>query len=204
MTTQDLQQIIAILAKRRKAFWSEADFQFELAQEIKTMFPAAQIRLERPFPNSVGKRNYIDIVVELNGELFPIELKYKTKEATITDFSGESILLQNHSATDFGCYDYLKDIYRLEVLKSIANHQRGFAIMLTNDPAYHNNTQRVSAYDGFKIYEGATRGGLLNWGLTTKGLQFVCNGRGSFSLSGTYKMQLNTYNNTFRYLINEI
>lgn len=204
MTIQDLQQIIAILAKRRKAFWSEADFQFELAQEIKTMFPAAQIRLERPFPNSAGKRNYIDIVVELNGELFPIELKYKTKEATIADCSGESISLQNHSATDFGCYDYLKDISRLEGLKNKPNFKRGFALMLTNDPAYCNDTQRVSAYDDFKIYSGATKGGLLSWGLTSKGTQFVCNGRVSFSLSGTYTMQWEEYNANFKYLINEI
>ena len=204
MTTQDLQNCITNLAQRRKAFWSEADFQFELAWEIKQAIPAANVRLERPFPTSTKTTEHIDIVVELYGELYPIELKYKTKGAQIQDINNETILLKNHSATDFGCYDYLKDVSRLEGLKKTTTIKRGFAIILTNDPAYYNNTQRFSAYDNFKIYDGVTRSGRLSWGLTYKCTPFAYGSRIPFSLNGTYTMKWNVYNTYFLYLITEV
>lgn len=204
MTKQDLQNCITNLAKRRKAFWSEADFQFELAWEIKQTIPTANVKLERPFLTSTNKTEHIDIVVESKGKLYPIELKYKTKRAMIQDVNNETISLKNHSATDFGCYDYLKDVSRLEGLKSAKIVIRGYAIMLTNDPAYYSNTQRLSAYDNFKIYDGVTLSGHLTWGLTTKGKPFAYDSRIPFSLNGTYTMKWTVYNTHLLYLITEV
>ena len=205
MTKTDLINAMNALSARRNAFWSEADFQFELAQELYTMFPTAQIRLERPF-GVVSSRNrlYVDIVVELNGVSHLIELKYKTKTATITDINGEQIILQNHSAHDFGCYDYLKDVSRIEQLKQNNNNlKNGFAIILTNDSSYYT-PKSGAAYDMFRIHQGATKSGKLNWLPTRKGTLLAYGNRHNFSLLGSYTMDWLLYNNDFRYLITEI
>jgi hypothetical protein len=198
---------MSALSARRNAFWSEADFQFELAQELLTMFPSTQIRLERPFGIVTSRQNryYVDIVVvEPNGASHLVELKYKTVATTITDINGEKIILQNHSAHDFGCYDYLKDISRIEQLKQKNNNlKNGFAIMLTNDSSYY--TPKIgAAYDMFRIYQGATKSGKLNWLPTRKGTLLAYGNRHNFSLSGSYTMNWLSYNNNFRYLITEI
>lgn len=77
-----------------------------------------------------------------------------------------------------------------------------------DDIAYYNNTLRVSAYDNFKIYAGATRGGgLLLWGNTTKGTPFVAGNRKDLSLKNSYTMSWSNYNggiDNFMYLINQI
>lgn len=189
---------MSTLAAKRSAFYSEADFQFALAWELQTLLPNANIHLER---RVVIKNEswYIDIWVEYDGKIFPIELKYKTKSAVIS-----GIELKNHAAMDFGCYDYLKDIYRLE---NLSNIEKGFAVMLTNDPAYYTNTKRSSAYDNFKIYDDVTRGGRLSWGLTSKGAPFVSGSRNAFTLKKNYTMQWQPYNGgayDFQYLINEV
>ena len=194
MTINHIHQAMSALAAKRSAFYSEADFQFALAWELQTLLPNANIHLERRVNNC-----YIDIWVEYDGKIFPIELKYKTKSAVIS-----GIELKNHAAMDFGCYDYLKDIYRLE---NLSNIKKGFAVMLTNDPAYYTDTKRSSAYDNFKIYDGATRSGTLSWGVTTKGTVFAFGSRDSFTLKGSYTMQWLLYNggkDDFRYLVNEI
>lgn len=203
MTINDIHDVMTALAAKRRAFWSEADFQFAFAWELQIKFPTAVVHLERRYLNANNEYYYIDIWVEYNEKVFPIELKYKTKAATIG-----SITLLNHSATDFGCYDYLKDIYRIELIsRNVTNFGKGFAIMLTNDAAYYNNTLRVSAYDNFKIYEGTIRGGLLSWGNTAKGTTFAAGSRDDFSLRNSYTMSWNKYNggiDNFMYLINQI
>lgn len=194
MTINHIHQAMSALAAKRSVFYSEADFQFALAWELQILLPKAKIYLERRVNNC-----YIDIWVEHNGKNFPIELKYKTKSAIIG-----GIELKNHAAMDYGCYDYLKDICRLENLPNI---EKGFAVMLTNDSAYYTDTKRLSAYDNFKIYDGVTRGGRLSWGLTSKGAPFVSGSRDAFTLKKNYTMQWQPYNGgayDFQYLINEV
>ena len=194
MTRNHINKAMSALAAKRSVFYSEADFQFALAWELQILLPNADIYLERRVNNC-----YIDIWVEHNGKNFPIELKYKTKSAIIG-----GIELKNHAAMDYGCYDYLKDICRLENLPNI---EKGFAVMLTNDSAYYTDTKRLSAYDNFKIYDGVTRGGRLSWGLTSKGVPFVSGSRAPFLLKGSYTMQWQPYNGgkyDFQYLINEV
>ena len=95
------------------------------------------------------------IVVRLNGKNFPIELKYKTVKGSYADFGNEVVELMTHSAVDLGCYAYLKDINRLEYLaKNDSDFERGFAIILTNEPLYFKDTGRRSVYEAFKIYDG--------------------------------------------------
>ena len=134
-----MREIMTILAGKYSEFCSEADFQFALAWEIKKYFTEkavdAEVRLEclaevRLKKANKPERRYIDIIVRLNGELFPIELKYKLKEqGRVTDNPP----------------DMVKDIERLEKLQSCdlkvhgfseSHIKTGFAIWLTDHEGY--------------------------------------------------------------------
>ena len=204
MTIKDLHTAMSNLATKRVAFWSEADFQFALAWELQQLLPEANIYSERYFS---PLNYYVDVWIEESGNIYPIELKYKTAKATIVH-NGTKYVLKNHSATDFGCYDYLKDIHRIENLAmQIPKFKRGYAIMLTNDSAYYDNTNRLSAYDNFKIYHTAIRCGMLTWGQTQKGSTLVSGNRRNFTLNNSYTMKWHPFNNgvdNFKYLINKV
>ena len=207
MNKNQLTTAINNLAKKRPAFYSEADFQFSLAWELKTLLPNANIYLERYEPTF----NYhVDIWVEENCEFFPIELKYKTRKDDVI-INGHKITLKDHSAIPLGSYDYLKDIYRIENLSQLPDFKRGFALMLTNEPMYYGTNTSTSAYDMFKICQGLTKQAnvTMNWGLTKKQTPFqATKGRESFALKNTYQMQWDSYNNNyqyeFKYIISEI
>ena len=211
MIVNDIHLAMARLAVNRNAFWSEADFQFALAWELQKIHPSATIHLERCYQHPSLQKNYhIDIWVEDQGQIFPIELKYKTKDATIPQNNGSQISLKNHGAVDLGCYDYLKDIARIEDVARLEkpSFAKGFAIMLTNEHKYYTHVKVRSAYDNFKIYPGAIRAGWLRWGKTSKGTLFAATkDRDDFPLKKSYTMNWTDYNNCndgFKYLINEI
>ena len=134
MNLLDLINIDLILHKlkeKRTIFVSEADLQLELAWIIKDEYPHAKVRLE--YCPAFDLNMHIDILVILDGKWIPIELKYKTKGCQkIVD--GEYYDLKNHSAKDVNCYAYLKDIQRIESIKSnVSSFQEGYAILLTNE-----------------------------------------------------------------------
>ena len=161
------------LASKRPVFWSEADFQFAFAWELQIKLPKASIRLERRFDAENNPPMYIDIWVEYEGKVYPIELKYKTSNYSVK-IGGEKYLLKTQSACDTGCHDFLKDINRIEIIsKSAVNFDKGYAIMLTNDHLYWNKTRASSESDDttfrdFRIYEGRTieKGVRLQWYLS--------------------------------------
>ena len=80
MFRTDIESLLLSLATERRLFWSEADFQFAFAWKIQQNYPSAKIRLERcqEITNS-NKPAYVDIWVELDNKIYPIELKYKTR-----------------------------------------------------------------------------------------------------------------------------
>ena len=113
----DIYRVIKETKERRKIFTSEADFQLELAWSIKSIYQDAKVRMEYcPF---YGTNVHIDILVFLNDKMYPIELKYKTKEMTFTD-DNEKYSLKNHYAKNINCYLYYKDIQRIETFKNYA------------------------------------------------------------------------------------
>ena len=76
MLIGDIIQIIVALSKVRRLFWSEDDFKFAFATQIRLKFGnAAEIRLEKRYKGENGKNSYTDIVVRMGGRNFPIELK---------------------------------------------------------------------------------------------------------------------------------
>src|SRR3546814_12238781 len=83
-------------ARRRPVFCSEADFQHELAIEIRRLNPHQKIRLEYPLGN--GQRGAIDVL--LQGErTFALELRYLCKGLVIY-VDGETFTLSQTSAHD--------------------------------------------------------------------------------------------------------
>ena len=161
--TLDIQLAFEKLREKRPIFHSEADFQFALAWEIQTMHQNAAIRLE--YPSIEEPNKYIDIIVKHEGQVYPIELKYKTKKLS-TSKNGEQFCLKDHGAQDLGAFDSIKDICRIE---SFANHlagfKNGYVIWLTNDPFYWRLPSRPDVgYAEFSVHNGARKCGLMRWG----------------------------------------
>jgi hypothetical protein len=73
-----IREIMANLAQERPRFCSEADLQFVLFEKIQKEFPQAEIRFECPAIQN-GSNIYIDTIVNLDSNLFPIELKMPLK-----------------------------------------------------------------------------------------------------------------------------
>lgn len=195
MNISDITSIFDSLRKSRWLFWSEDDFKFAFALELKAMFPKANVRLEKRYSNA-GNNCYTDIVAVMDRKSYPIELKYKTTEGIYADVSGEHIDLRTHSAVDLGCYSYLKDIERLEFLANVdTSFERGFAIILTNESLYYRNTGRTSVYNDFKIYEGRYVTGQLNWGVSryNGNIPSWAGSHPSITLNGLYKMEWKNY-----------
>ena len=198
MQIGDIIQIIVALSKVRKLFWSEDDFKFAFATQVQLKFgKAAEVRLEKRYKGEKDKNSYTDIVVRLNGKNFPIELKYKTVKGSYADFGNEVVELMTHSAVDLGCYAYLKDINRIEYLaKNDPDFERGFAIILTNEPLYFKDTGRRSIYEAFKIYDGKVVTECLDWDRSNYDLEKLpswLKSHPAFELTGSYEMNWRDY-----------
>lgn len=142
---------------------------------------------------------YIDIWVEINEKVYPIELKYKTIQCTITDGS-EEYKLKQHGACDIGCYLYLKDMKRIEELsKSLGDKfGKGFAIMLTNDHLYWdspNTSTDTTIFRDFRIYEERkiVAGATLDWGTPSDNRPAWQKRLGPFNLNHDYTIDWKDY-----------
>lgn len=140
-----LEACIKKLQTQRTIFHSEDDLKLALALIIKENHPDFEIRLERPVELQMLTRNSekrivraaIDIlVIDQDKNIYPIELKFKTKklEATINE---EEFILTDQGAHDIGRYNFRKDIYRIENFK-IRNFKfkHGYVLIVTNDVKY--------------------------------------------------------------------
>ena len=107
---------------------------------------------------------HIDIYVIDEDGTHPIELKYKSKTIE-TVINGEYFYLKNHGAQDISRYDYLSDLSRIEKMKSLdKSFNGGYAIMLTNDPAYWKCPHRADTMDAaYRIHEGRIIHGPSSW-----------------------------------------
>ena len=200
----EILKIIDKLKSKRKVFYSESDFQFALAWEIQTYYPNAYIRLEYPL-----NKEYMDIRVELDNKIYPIELKYKTKSLTVED-NDETYCLKNQGAQDIGRYDYLKDVQRIEQFLKEKDYECGYAILLTNDKLYWSENKRENNIDAqFCLNDGVEKTGKLKWSEKTG--EGTKKGReNGIILKGKYKINWNEYSNfgkkndEFKYCLNVI
>lgn len=194
----DVDTIMTALYRRRTVFCSEADFQHEFAKQIQMTY-GFQVRCEFPVTINDQKAQIDILAIKDNNCAIAIELKYKTKEATVIDKGTEGLGLaydlKGHDAQNDGSYNYIYDIYRLESLKnsekilvhaneveaedSINIHYNGevfcHAIFLTNDLKYPNiitDTRKT-----YKYFNGRS----------------ISNGSSSTLNVGDYKFDWNTY-----------
>ena len=189
----NLYTVIERLKSKRKIFVSEADFQLELAWNIRELYPEAQIRLE--FCPDFAPSMRVDILVLMDDRWIPIELKYKTK-AYWKVIDGELFSLKNHAAQDLGRYDYLRDLQRLEYLKENAPlFEEGYTVFLTNDQSYTKNPRDPDcAYKEFALGDGATKTGVMRWGERASAGTMKYR-QEPISLKGTYNINWQPFSN---------
>ena len=159
----DFNKILGELSKERPLFYNERDFQFSLAWKIKSFYPDLDIRLEKAINVDENSSEYLDIIVLDKGkESIGIELKYITS-LLVAQHDEEMFYLKTHSANDTRCYDSLKDIQRLEKFIEDGSISRGYALWLTNAEGLWKGGMNGSNYDEFRIYDGRTVSGNMNW-----------------------------------------
>ena len=202
----DLTDTLAHLSKQRPIFHSEADFQHALAWLIHQRNPGAAIRLEYRLFGL--EPLYLDLWVQDGESALAIELKYPTRRIDV-EYAGEQFLLMNHSARDIRCYDFIKDIRRLERCTLAKPGVTGYAVLLTNDGSYWTSPAHAETIDAdFRIHEGSHLSGTLAWGPhtgagTMKGRESALTLRGSDALSWHVYSTVgaNPNDGSFRYLL---
>lgn len=156
----DINAIMEFLANKRPLFHSEADFQFALAWEIKSRYPQTEIRLEVPFGGTVNGR--IDIIVSHLTGVYPIELKYLKKHLRCAVDDEQYDLAEG--VHDLDMHDCIKDIARIETFRGqLAGFRRGYAVWLTNDPAYWNASYNASYYSEFHAPHDSIKAGVIQY-----------------------------------------
>lgn len=166
-------------AENGVVFSNEAQFQFALAWKLGEKLALEKKEFEIILEHLVmvgDKKYYIDILIRIGNDLYPIELKYKSAAKNLTYKSnGREYHTFNQGAEDCGSYDFLKDIMRLELLtdknlRVLSDYtvQTGFAIMMTNDYLYKRAPLTKTngdhyCWEQFFLTPNKTIKGTLNW-----------------------------------------
>ncbi|MBA4854123.1 hypothetical protein H1R81_27300 [Emticicia sp. BO119] len=99
-----------------------------------------------------------------------------------------NILLGQHGAQNIGCYDFWKDVKRIEFFEAtFPLCQRGIILFVSNDMSYRNAPINLNiGYAPFSIHQGrlVTAGTQLNW----NGVLAVANGRPGFVVNYDYNI----------------
>ncbi len=148
--------IKSTLNARKTDYLQEFDIQIDLVNQLRKNFTEDKVFIEYPILDKNNTLGYIDIVVELGGCFYPIELKYKTthKEININHFGNiQKYKLKKHSAYNINCYSFWSDVARMEKLAiSNAKVQQGIAVFVTNDSRYFKGPENPSVdYAEFSI-----------------------------------------------------
>lgn len=184
---EKLKSIMKTLAENALVFSKEIQFQFEFASELKKQIPTCEIIFENltVFRNgdTVKEKMYTDITVKIGTNCFPIELKYKTADKTVVYENTENKTKRytfNQGAVESGCYDFIKDISRIERLLNSKptdcdyttlgrepSFAAGFAILLTNYSPYYSKKEKEFYWKNYDLGTDAIQGGsVLEWGKT--------------------------------------
>ena len=200
-----LTDIIKEFAHKDVIFRNEAQFQFDLAWKMREKLTEANvefaIHLEMQLSQEVANE-YTDIVIEIGDELIPIELKYKLADKRVKYVAdNDEIITQVQSAPDYGCYDYWKDVYRIE--KNLGHKykgkcvKKGFAIIIANYHLYWDKSNRqTSKWQGLCI-EDNTKSCEIYDGLSS------CRERNEpIKLTGKYDIKWENYTTSYREVVN--
>lgn len=200
MNDFDLHKILKVLSKERPLFHSEADFKFALACKIKEEISPEKIIIE--YPESIcDKRIYIDIYFKKDNKEYYLELKYKTKKLI---FNNEEMKynLKDQKACDFGRYDFIKDIERLEKITCGTQDKLGYVIFLSNDENYLQGTKKTNQDYSFNIENNTTiTRGEKSWS-KEKILKNLGSRKNSLNINNDYFVQWRNYSNFKNYEFN--
>ena len=176
MRNQIQQQIIAALNLRNSFFLRELDIQIYLANYFINTNLYDNVYVEYHIPSNIipnypwGDNIYIDIVLEINGLYYPIEIKFKTKNQVLPLMvfgNNVNITLGQHGAGNIGCYDFWKDVKRIELFEqSFPNIERGMVLFISNDDTYQVAPRNANVgYAQFSIHHGrvVTINTILDW-----------------------------------------
>lgn len=161
----DIQQFLD--RKEGELLFNERDLQMHLAQHIINSGHYDDVDVEYYVPyeeldNYIWKNELkLDILLRMNQEFLPVELKYKTKTHSkrLLRF-GEQLndavdVLKNQGAQDLGMYDFWKDVRRLELVRNRFDAvKNGLAVFVTNDNQYLNKGKITSNNFRFSMEEG--------------------------------------------------
>ena len=164
MSNFDIKKVIEEL-QNKKLFTSEAQMQLEMAMIIKGS-PGVKNVIPEYVPKFDSKMHIDLLVITNDNKWIPIELKYKKKELKFIDEDTKCLYsLTNQGARDYGCYDYLKDIQRIESIRkeNKTDFQEGYTIFITNDKGYQKAKDDKVNYIAFALLDKTTKKGELSW-----------------------------------------
>lgn len=192
-----LTQIANALAARHTYFLREQDIQLYLANYFlqtglyDNVFIEYHISgaLMLPYLWNDANNIYIDIVLEKENLFFPIEIKYKTVAQVMPHLvfgQNVNVLLGHHGAKNIGCYDFWKDVKRIEFFEvTFPLAQRGIVLFASNDLSYQMAPLNPNVgYAPFSIHQG--RHILASTELNWNGAIAVANGRPGFIVNYDY------------------
>ncbi|MBY8997410.1 MAG: hypothetical protein KGD60_06745 [Candidatus Thorarchaeota archaeon] len=147
MRTIHVEKILETIATKYEPFSQEVDFQYRFADEILEQYPGSHVFLEcLPYPSASSVR--VDICVIYGDKRYLFELKYKVR----------------NQAVDLSCYDYVKDIRKIEKLNGMSKDFSGFAIFLTNRSIFWRGSDNTTSnYYPFQLKDGNELKGTLDW-----------------------------------------
>ncbi len=200
MRNQILQQIITALGLRNSFFLREIDIQIYLANYFINSNLYDNVFIEYHIPSNLipnyqwGDNIYIDIVLEKNGIFYPIEIKFKTQTQVLPLLifgNNINVTLGQQGASNIGCYDFWKDIKRIELFEQTFNNvDRGIVLFISNDPIYQvpPGNQNVG-YAQFSIHQNRIIpiNSFLNW----NGNLAIANGRPPITTNYNYNINWN-------------
>jgi len=163
-------------SSKKTIYVSEKDLVLNFAFYLKQKFPEAICRFEEPYaidykqqtqlPHFLEfpKLSFIDLMLELNGKKYALEFKYQTALLPVKEIQ-EAFELKAHGAQDVLRFGFRKDIYRPEQLKAEKEIEKGFAILLSNDPLLINTDCSKPTLDQDYRFSDTNRiiGGQVFW-----------------------------------------
>jgi hypothetical protein len=205
MRNQIREMLRAALAARQEYFTREQDIQIYLAKYFESSNFFERVFFEYHIPSSSinqypwhdSNNIYIDLVLLKDGHYYPVEIKYKTmsQQIPLTVFGTVAqITLGHHGAQNIGCYDFWKDIKRIELFQErFPNVEQGIMIFVTNDESYSQPPLRANTgYAQFSIHEGrvVNMSETLNWNR----ILTISANRPPITLSHAYNLTWNNLN----------
>jgi hypothetical protein len=194
-----LDQISSALAARNVFFLREQDIQLYLAYYFLRSNLYDNVFIEYHVPRALvppylwsdANNIYIDIVLQKNDEFYPIEIKYKTMGQSVPHLvfgQNVNVLLGHQGAQNIGCYDFWKDIKRIEFFESAFElAKRGIVLFISNDISYRTAPLNPNTgYAQFSLHQGRhiPAGTQLNW----NGHLTVANGRPGITVNYEYNI----------------